>query len=1363
MKKTLLLFLLLPFLGFAQTPLSGDYIISNTNTDSNFKTLAAAVNRLNAVGVNAPVRFLLDENQTLTSLLSINSFSNTTSSTVTIKPNTGRTITINANMPDASNGVPAVIRINGSSNIIIDGSNSALNTKNLTLINNDNINYTARAIIWIASNGSTGSSNITVKNANFRFSTRNQQLTLLTGIYSGNNGIGGNNSISVQENTAANSNISIINNEMFNVKDGVNINGSATTSISPTGWKIQGNKIGTTVTAEKPVRGIYVSNALNYEISGNTLSGIRNTENQGNDCAAIVLLGTSTGTISSNIINDIVNTQHNNGTASAGIFVKTTATTNISNNIISNVYNTTADSNDYNFYNKASSIFVSSGSVTNIYYNTLIASGAPNGTSRAACLYTAGGSGINVKNNIFINTQANEQYAVFNNGGSFGQISNNDYYVTNSANNFLNRIGSTLYAGTTAGTVPAYWNSAASDSNSRNILPTFTSATDYHLQDATANNNLTAVAITGITTDFDGDTRVKPYMGADEVLKCVPTGDQTSFGNNTWTGYVYRMASNAALPPNVAYPALPSSTIATYIGTVTENKEFDRNVGTGAITGTTTNFACDTAPSDRFFVRYKMRTTITEAGLYSFDLGSDDGIRLFVDGVQVFTRWNQHGYTADYFTQNLSVGDHEFVLEYYEDGGEARVAFTSRLPKGDPTVFGDKVWNVYGYVNNDLTLTNTRYAGYYVDPNLNIESTTYWPRAKSPSVASNWQGALIPDNNFTTVFKRKGFPCGQYQIQRANYDDAIEIYIDGTLVFSRSGWDNNPALINNGALYKLNSNSRIEIRLREDGGDANLGINFIKKDLVYNGTGTLENGSSVVINANTTLTSDLTVCSCTINPNYTLTVPTNVTLTVDEDINVGTGGKLLIQSGGALLQTTTSKTMFTGNTTAFELQRTTHISRFDLTYWSTPVTNSTYTMHDLSPETLYDKYFHWDAAGTRWLVDPSGTSLVMQVGKGYSIRGPQSFDITTASDFTAKFNGTPNNGTIALAVEKDKYNLIGNPYPSAIDAQQLLDVSRNPDIGALYFWTHNSPPAIIAGTNTYRYSSSDYVVYTLTGSTRIDNSPIAKGFDGKIAAGQGFFVKPKTAVINFTNDIRKGAADNNQFYKTAKTTNLEANHIWLNLTNTEGAFKQLLVGYIEGATNGIDQNYDGISMSANTYIDFYSFNESKKLTVQGRALPFDDTDIVQLGYKSTIEGEFTIAIDHADGIFDTQEVYLEDKFTGIITDLRKENYTFKTAIGTSTTRFVLRYTNKTLGTDDFENTTNNVLVSVKSKVIKVNTGTENIKEVNIYNIGGQLIYNKNKVDSNELTISNLPSGNQVLLVKVILDNDREVTKKIIFN
>jgi hypothetical protein len=204
------------------------------------------------------------------------------------------------------------------------------------------------------------------------------------------------------------------------------------------------------------------------------------------------------------------------------------------------------------------------------------------------------------------------------------------------------------------------------------------------------------------------------------------------------------------------------------------------------------------------------------------------------------------------------------------------------------------------------------------------------------------------------------------------------------------------------------------------------------------------------------------------------------------------------------------------------------------------------------------------------------------------------------------------------------------------------------------------------------------------------------------------------------------------------------------------------VGYIEGATNGEDNNFDGAAFNLNSFIDFYSINDEKNYSIQGRALPFTDSDIVPLGYSSTIKSDFTIEIDKADGSLSNQVIYLEDKVLGTIHNLTQTGYTFKTAIGTFDDRFVLRYTNKTLGTGDFETAENAILVAVANKEIKINAVNQAIDKVFIYDVTGKLIYKKDKVENPKLVIENLKSSNQVLLVKVVLDNKHTETKKIIF-
>ncbi|MEP7094600.1 MAG: T9SS sorting signal type C domain-containing protein [Flavobacterium sp.] len=265
-----------------------------------------------------------------------------------------------------------------------------------------------------------------------------------------------------------------------------------------------------------------------------------------------------------------------------------------------------------------------------------------------------------------------------------------------------------------------------------------------------------------------------------------------------------------------------------------------------------------------------------------------------------------------------------------------------------------------------------------------------------------------------------------------------------------------------------------------------------------------------------------------------------------------------------------------------------------------------------------------------------------------------------------------------------------------------------------------------------------------------------------------FFEEFGSATIANTNETampnRIQVLDNqNEFFKPAissKANTLERHRLWLNMTNTEGAFKQLLVGYIEGATNGFDSDFDGVTMNANAFIDFYSVNLGSNLVIQGRALPFTTTDVVPLGYRSIIAGEFTISIAKADGQLTYQAVFLEDKLTNTLNDLRKGSYTFTTASGVFNNRFVLRYKNESLGVGEVEIIKNNIFISNKNNIINIEAA-KTINNVLVFDTSGKLLYHKERINNDQFSTQELGSTKQILLVKVLLENGYDETQKII--
>ena len=1372
----------LKFTGNIMGPLKGPYKIGSA-ANADFPTITSAVNALNSVGVSDAVNFLLDNtayNPSTNEVFPIKIIPYTGNETykVTFKPNTGRTVSIEASVVNYVHP-QAVFKLDGVDNVIFDGSNNGTTSNNLTIYNN-NISNNNRCVIWIASQNATNGAN---KNE-----IRN--LTLQQ-YFKGNNdysvGIFAGNADDVSSTAVAANSGNIVNNVTFNkVGQAINVNGNSNSSLLSLDWKIQNNTIGSATNGEKPYVGINLLNLKDYEVSGNKIDGVYRNTNQ-TQHAGIYSEGTVNGNIFNNSISNVANTLGDGNPQSRGIYLSGTGT-NIYNNTVTNV-SASAGTNSSGFYinggnntiynniisnisftntNAAHGIYLNSGDANKIYYNTIVMNNNNNGNG-SSCLYINAGSNIAIKNNIFYNSQNTGTQFLINSTVAHTAITEfdyNNYYGTNAAVK-IGKLGSNEYP------TIALWKEAlktSKEANSLNVQPNFislTAPTDFHLIQNNTNGGIHAkgIAIATITTDIDGDPRATPPdIGADEIFYC-EQGDKVTYGQDSWIGYVYKWTG--------------TPTPATYVGYVTEKALFDRNVGSGQVNGETRTI-CGTPPSDNFMVRYLMKTTIP-AGTYNFTIGADDGVRLYIDGTLVnvapTNSWSDHSYVsyAAQYTFNTTES-HNLILEYYENAGSSRTAFSYGLVKGDPTEYGTNVWNVYGYTIPNFNLPAASYAGTYVDSNLNINTINYWVKEKSPSAATAWQGAPMPIDNFTIAYKRKGFPCGNYNIQVLNCDDDMQIYINGVAapVYTAGGNINTTVTIPGGP-YPLNSTSLVEIRLREDAGDAKMAVSFIDVPVTYNGSGTVDPNTSIIVKANATLNSSIEVCSCTIDPGKTLTIPLDKVLTVKENITVGTGGKLSVQNGGSLLQTN-KNAIYTGTTDSFELQRITQPMRYyDFTYWSSPVTlASGYTLKKLSPDTAASMYQSYNPF-TGWVSHMNGAASMIP-GVGYIVRSPETSSATVGTAYSALFVGVPNNGDINFTPIENKYNLIGNPYPSPLDAAEFIKKNNGNTTGSLYFWTHNTAPANTDPTkpNIYAYTSNDYAVFNLTGSVATgyvatgteapsDKSSANNAPNGKIASGQGFFVKVLTNTpLKFTNEMRSSGS-NSQFLKTSGS-NAEEGRLWLNFTNSQGAFKQTLVGYIDEATNNFENNYDAQSYNANAFVDFYSINDNKKLVIQGRALPFEMTDQIPLGYKSAIAGDFKISIDHVDGSLKEQAIFLEDKTTGIIHDLRTSDYTFKTEIGTFTERFVLRYkTDKTLGTGDFENIKDGILVSVNNKVINVATSKENIKEVTVFDLLGKMLYNKKKVGNTELQIQNLQSGNQLLLVKVTLENDFTVSKKIIFN
>jgi hypothetical protein len=511
-------------------------------------------------------------------------------------------------------------------------------------------------------------------------------------------------------------------------------------------------------------------------------------------------------------------------------------------------------------------------------------------------------------------------------------------------------------------------------------------------------------------------------------------------------------------------------------------------------------------------------------------------------------------------------------------------------------------------------------------------------------------------------------------------------------------------------------------------------------------------------------------CSVIVKDTYHVVVTPGNYVNIMNNLTVRPNATFTVQDDGSLVQINDAG-INTGN---IIYNRTTALKQFDYVYWSSPVSN--FNTSAVSPATSGSFIFKWEPLvmnpnGSRgYWVNAAGNT--MSKGRGYIIRAPSSYSPTPV-DFTATFqNGVPNNGIIGAPVQKgsyigapipvansapitnltDNFNLIGNPYPSAIDTELFFDDPANQDViyGTVLLWNHAHIPSSGNINPFYQsfqinYDPNDYVAVNNLGSQ-------AGPGDTKIAGGQGFFVimndNPAVAeignVVTFNNAMRSKDFDNSGFYKTSNTNNsVEKSRIWLDLVNSGNNAIRTLVGYADGATMGLDRSFDSFGVP-NTGMSIYSTVGSEKVIIQGRS-PFDIDDEVPLGINIATAGTYSIAIAALDGIFDAdQNVYLKDILLDQYHHLKDSPYTFSATAGRFENRFKIVFkipeTLKNNSRLEVHYSPNPFKDTIQLSFTSLST---DITYVKVYDMMGKLLnnYQLNLVDKAELSIGeSIPSG-----------------------
>ena len=331
-----------------------------------------------------------------------------------------------------------------------------------------------------------------------------------------------------------------------------------------------------------------------------------------------------------------------------------------------------------------------------------------------------------------------------------------------------------------------------------------------------------------------------------------------------------------------------------------------------------------------------------------------------------------------------------------------------------------------------------------------------------------------------------------------------------------------------------------------------------------------------------------------------------------------------------------------------------------------------------------------------------GSTGELTVGEGYTMKGTSGIaEISDRQNYV--FKGKPNNGDINLNVGKDQNYMIGNPYPSSMDANKfILDNlnasggtnSKNIFNGALYFWDHFG-----GKTHTFREYVGGYATYNLIGGVKAiatddrinSNSGAVTATDNVpgqfIPVGQGFFINTvldEDLSTNITVDGGDVVFKNSQRAFVRETT--PASHflsqekntanqkeamsdpkIRLDFSSPLGYHRQILVGVNKNATNGYDLGYDAPLNDYNEE-DFFWLINNYEFVIQGVS-NFDPEQVLPIGIYISKKGEFKIEINKLENVPEKTTIYLKDLEKNEYFDLRASGFKMEIEPGAYYERF----------------------------------------------------------------------------------------------
>ena len=375
------------------------------------------------------------------------------------------------------------------------------------------------------------------------------------------------------------------------------------------------------------------------------------------------------------------------------------------------------------------------------------------------------------------------------------------------------------------------------------------------------------------------------------------------------------------------------------------------------------------------------------------------------------------------------------------------------------------------------------------------------------------------------------------------------------------------------------------------------------------------------------------------------------------------------------------------------------------------------------PPAANDDFFYFDETTNYWVNSKNDAGAWSNtfdtqfvVGKGYLIACSNNED----KMYLGNFNTAAVSPTVTYtAGQGEGWNLVGNPYPSAIDWD---DAS----------WTKTN---ISGSVYVYDGAAGQYISWNgTTGSLT----------DGVIPQMNGFFVEATGSSPALTIPLSARLHGGTPFYKNEKS--FLKDHLIMEVTGN-GFSDRTYIHFRNDATNSWDKDLDAYKLTGiEEAPQLYSFIDNISASINSN--PFNEQqEEVYLGMETNTNGNYTLSAKGIETFNSDVEITLIDLKDETTQDLRTNpSYQFYASSQDITKRFELVFNHLSFDIDDYKNQDDIRIYAIRQQIF-IEFNIPKTATVELFNLNGQLLFSGKYNPSNIITINTQHRGFLILRLR----------------